>query len=360
MFFGLLIANCIDLSQVEAEAKRKSDLCVKILKFHSLYHAREEEEMREFLNFFQNISAFDINDIKAKNIIRQEISNIQKILKRLEPSFKDRIGDFLGKETSSKRFQIREKFKNLLEFLDYTLIFFDKISRQLPNAHNHDYSGIFFSRDYYDAHSMHEGFFEKLVLIFRYLAQEKPLNPEGSSILWKFDTLGFDCSGSIFSRKNSFIMPHQGCIPSGQRQNQMFSRKNKEVLFDQFGPRDCTSILCELYSELPVKYFTTSIVWAWIKNDLKQYKNAAEIQSKFEKVLAKTALIEPGNLLLIKDHVWIILGAKNRYLYVINYIRDDINYQDQSKNKNGFIITALFWPLLEKEYKEYCILKLLV
>jgi len=314
------------------KAAKQSLLCEQVLKQHKIWHKKIKQDM----DTLRQETKESKNDARAKELMAQEIAAIKTIRERIAPQWSDWIGDFFGKKTTTRRLQVRIKTNRMDEFLTKALEQFDELQAKFKNLPHKAYSGIYPE----DPMVTQEAFCYRLILLFKHLADGHELRADGSSYLFEFDTLGFDFSGSIFCKDKTFIVPHQGYILSGQR----LSQKHR------WGPEDCTSLVVKCFPELPELGFSTLVLWAWINNDWKDLKDYEYMKPILDKVLQKTDVIEPGVLLTIKGHIWLVLGQEGDKLHVVSYRRSDWDLKSV-----GFIIESIDWPFPAD--KAYTILK---
>lgn len=315
------------------DTAKKNPFCEKTIIWHQQWTKKNLEDAQKLEK-----ETHKINYEKAKELLKQEIENIKKIQARLTPSWTDKFWDFFGFEASNKRFLVNQKIKRLPEFLEYTLEHFDTIVQQhFPKTS----SGVFGN----DFMTTHDALFLKIALLFLNLTEGKSLDQwKDTALVHEFDTYWFDLSRSVFSRKNSFLIPHNGYILGGQRYTKKYP----------CGPEDCTSILAK-WLDIPEMGFSTAIVWAWIENRMNEFKDYQYMIPILETTFKKTNELKAGNLLFVKKpegHVWIILGQKNNKIYVISYRRKDLK-----ENKNAYMIEILDWPFDPEQCPNYLILE---
>ena len=342
MLFLWLLADAKALNKVLIEANKHA-LCAEVLGWHKAYTQKVKQDCEALQSECGESFAQ-----QAKDLMIKESAQLKKIQERLKPSWTDKVGDFFGRQTSRRRYQVNAKITRVAEFLDYAVENFDRIQKKFSSPLKNAYSGTMITDTDFDPCATHEGFCYKLILIFERLASGKPLNVDGSAILYEFDTLGFDLKGSVFSCDKTFTVPHQGYIFSGQRGS----------LKHRFGPEDCSSLITRLYPELPEEGFATLVIWAWIQNKWDNLEDYEYMKPILEKTFKRTDQFAPGHLLFIKGHVWIILGKNDTSIFVVSYRRANLDpLLSQRMNANGFVIEEITWPSTIERYKEYFILK---
>jgi len=280
---------------------------------------------------------------QAKRLLEKELETIKSIKYRNQPNWTDKVWDFFGTRTTQKRHSVNWKLVRLEEFLEYALCNFDRLN-SLKLDHSDLGTGIYPQ----DMMTKHDALALKIILLFQKTAAKQDISYlDNTPVLYRFDTQGFDLSGSIFSQKDgSFRLPHNGYILSGQRE---------QATRHRWGPEDCTTLVIKYFPEIPELGFSTLIIWKWLDNDLlgdpewKKYHFMADVLNKtFERV----DQFKPGYFLLIEGHIWYVLGKEGNQLHVMNYTR-----QNAFDEMNGFVITTLDWEAYKKERPKYTILK---
>jgi len=331
MFF--LLANL----QTIIQQNEKHPLLGEVLAFHKRWNQGNLEATKKLKD-----STPKGYECKAKQLLEKEIKIIQNITERNQPRFFDAVGDFFGRCTSQKRFSINCKLKRLAEFMEYALTHFDRLN-ELTLDPSKMGTGIYPG----DAMVTHDALALKIVLLFQKIAAHDDIHKLGGTpILYRFDTQGFDLSGSVFSGDKCFLLPHNGYTFSGQREQGTRYR---------WGPEDCTTLIIKYFPEIPELGFSTLIVWKWLGHTLeteKDFKDYRFMGPLLDSLFEKVDDFKPGDFLLVKGHIWFVLGKEKNDLHVMNYTRSDF-----PEAMNGFLIKTLDFEQYQKDYPNYVILR---
>ncbi|USO02757.1 MAG: hypothetical protein H6850_02090 [Alphaproteobacteria bacterium] len=333
MFFQFLFCNLQDIIRQNQD----HPVLGEVLKFHKRW---SKENLRSLKALKKSTPKG--YECEAKQLIEEEIVAINSITDRNQPRWTDNIWDFFGKRTSARRFSINTKMRRVAEFLEYAQQNFDRLNKIKLDGLRLG-SGIFSE----DMMVTHDALALKLVLLFQKIAAKQDISEfEHTPVLYTFDTQEFDFSGSVFSKKNAFMLPHNGYILSGQREQAARYR---------WGPEDCGTLIIKYFPELPENGFTTLILWKWLDKTLETDQNFADYRYMIpilERVFKPVDDFKPGDFLLRPGHIWFVLGKEGDSLYLMNYHRQDL--PDQG---NGFMIRKASWEEHKKDWPKYAILR---